>query len=457
MARPKRVPLTPHLLDHRRRLGLTQEQVAERIGATPEMVRRHERGLATPTRRYLVCYCTLYEADAAQLGFPSPAVVQQPSTALSDAKWLSPGVGVAGILSEVTQKDLTLNRRELGQLFTSLFVGSPLLDRLEHLLSTPIPAPATTQTRLIGHDEVTELETVARLFREWDDEFGGGLRRKAVVGQLNEIADLLAGPHPPVVSRRLHAIAAQLAETAAMMSWDSGHEALAQRYYIMALNAAKLAGDLPFAANILAGMARQAIYANNANDALKLVHLAQSTASDHASASTRSMLYTREAWAYAAMGQVTAFQRSVGQAEDAFADAEPATDPHWIRYFDLAELNGTIGGRLLELASTDQRHAVAASDRITEAISSRRPGRLRSSALDEIGLAESLLIRDDFDEAAHVGHKAIDTATHTSSDRVAVQLVRLYQTTRSHARAPVIADLRDRLKPLCHAHLPKGA
>src|SRR3954453_7594498 len=69
MARPKRVPTTPRLLEHRQRLGLTQEQVAERLGITPEMVRRHERGLSTPISIYQAGYCKLYAADEVSLGF----------------------------------------------------------------------------------------------------------------------------------------------------------------------------------------------------------------------------------------------------------------------------------------------------------------------------------------------------------------------------------------------------
>lgn len=68
MARPRRPPLNPHLANFRRRIGLTQEQVADRLGITPEMVRRHERGLAHPTERYRRRYCNLYRASEKALG-----------------------------------------------------------------------------------------------------------------------------------------------------------------------------------------------------------------------------------------------------------------------------------------------------------------------------------------------------------------------------------------------------
>ena len=34
------------------------------------------------------------------------------------------------------------------------------------------------------------------MFRQWDAQCGGGLRRKAVVGQLHEVTDLLQEPQP---------------------------------------------------------------------------------------------------------------------------------------------------------------------------------------------------------------------------------------------------------------------
>jgi len=46
--------------------------------------------------------------------------------------------------------------------------------------------------RQVGVAELDDLETMADEFRRWGHEFGGGLRRKAVVGQLNEVANVPA-------------------------------------------------------------------------------------------------------------------------------------------------------------------------------------------------------------------------------------------------------------------------
>lgn len=381
------------------------------------------------------------------MGAPSPTAPRaHPHPPLiSHDDWIWSTGTAAELISQATQKDLSMNRRDLGRLFVGLSAGGPLLEHIERLLSSPVPTPHLNHGASIDTEEVAQIENAARLFREWDDQFGGGLRRKAVIGQLNEISDLLSDPHPPEIVRRLNGVMAQLAETAAMMSWDSGHGVVAQRYYIMALHASKAAGDRPFAANVLAGMARQSLYLGNANDALELVRMAQTTIEGHAQASVESMLYTREAWAYAALGRITAFQRAAQMAEDSYVKTQRTNDPHWIQYFDLAELHGTIGGRLLELAASDRTYAESASERISMAIAARRPNRLRSSALDELGLAESYILRGELDEGARLGHIAIETVSQTSSDRVQVQLAGLLHRTEPHARIISIADLRDHM------------
>ncbi len=158
------------------------------------------------------------------------------------------------------------------------------------------------------------------------------------------------------------------------------------------------------------------------------------------------MLHTREAWAYAKLGRVSAFRRATGKAEDALTETKPAEDPYWIAYYDAAELHGTTGGRLLELAHHDKRLAVETADRIGQAVTLRRPGRLRSSALDHIGLAEARLIQGELEEAAHLGHEAVALVEQTPSDRVRVKLAELYEHSNAYANTPVLVSLRDRIR-----------
>src|SRR5580704_13681602 len=45
------------------------------------------------------------------------------------------------------------------------------------------PAAAATGLERAGPDELSELENTAGAFRAWSHQYGGGMRRKAVVGQ----------------------------------------------------------------------------------------------------------------------------------------------------------------------------------------------------------------------------------------------------------------------------------
>ena len=374
---------------------------------------------------------------------PTPASVEDVDASL----WWAPA-DIIDVVSHFTKKDLTLDRREMTRAVASVIFGGALLEPLERWLSGGTEEPFSGRPGGIGCHEVGQIEHAARLFRSWDDQFGGGLLRKAVIGQLNEVAFALRAFHPKPLRGRLFGVMAQLAETIAIMSWDSGQQALAQRYYILAFRATKGAGDRAFGANVLAGMSRQLLYLGHANDALELVRLAQDHSAGYATASIRAMLHTREAWAYAKQGRILAFRRATAKAEDALAEVQPTAEPYWIGYFDRAELSGTTGGRLLELAHDRPELAAETAGHIQHAIATRRPGRLRSAALDQIGLAEARLVQGELEEAARLGQLAAGVVEQTPSDRVRVKLNKLYRYTTAYAHVQAIASLRDRVRPL---------
>jgi transcriptional regulator with XRE-family HTH domain len=71
----------------------------------------------------------------------------------------------------------------------------------------------------VTEDHVIQVEIAAAVFRSWDNAHGGGLRRKAVIGQLAEVTALLGGPFTSgQVARRLYAATADLAQLAGWMS-----------------------------------------------------------------------------------------------------------------------------------------------------------------------------------------------------------------------------------------------
>lgn len=276
---------------------------------------------------------------------------------------------------------------------------------------------------------------------------GGGLARKAVIGQLNEVADLVRGDHDTEITHRLFHVMAELAKIAATMSWDCGMQAAAQKYSVLALQAAKPTGDRALGASILASMTRQLLYLNRPDDALELIRLAQDGSRHRATPRVRSMLISREAWCYANLGRVEAFKRATEMAEDELGRVGPDdNDPYWITYFDAAELAGVTGGRMLSLAQADRRHVKHAVSHITKALELRKPAALRSRALDEAGLAQLHFLSGDVEQAVSVGTQAVETARRTKSDRVRLQMSELYAASSAYRHGPGVTELRDRMR-----------
>ncbi|MBT2510012.1 hypothetical protein J7I98_29950 [Streptomyces sp. ISL-98] len=355
------------------------------------------------------------------------------------------------LASHLTGKDLVMDRRAMTRALAGATVtGASLLDSLEGWLQPAAAVPRPRRRGRLGMTEISELETTARAFRQWDHRFGGGLRRKAVLGQLNEVSANLDEHQAPDVEARLYRIMAQLAGTAATMSWDSGLQSRAQDYYRLALRAAHAGGDAVFGANVLAGMARQMLYRDRPDDALQLINLAQEGARDVIGSCVRAMLHTREAWAYAAQGRTAGFQRATARATEALAAAVPGEqEPYWIAYFDEAELAGVTGGRLLDMARQDpHRHAERAAAEIRCALAARGPEAGRSHALDRIGLAECRFLAGDIAGGAEEARRAVGAARRTQSGRVRTQLGQLYQYTVGHSESRTVRKARDSIRDL---------
>ncbi|MGW5231893.1 helix-turn-helix domain-containing protein [Streptomyces nodosus] len=441
--------------------GLSQNRIAAACQLTPgkvstiisgqqqvtsfDVIRRIADGLRIPGRMVGLADRP-WEKEKPEIPEPAP----NPAIRLSDDGSWHPTTTVH-LVADLTRSDLVMDRRAATRaLAGAAFFGAPLLDSLEGWLqAAPAVEPGTRRGR-IGMHEVRELEGTAQVFRAWDHRYGGGLRRKAVVGQLNEVAGHLEEQQAPDVEQGLFRVMAYLGGTAATIAWDSGRQRQAQSYYLLALRAAHAGGDSAFGANVLAGMARQMLYRDRPQDALELVHMAQKGAAATAGPRLRAMLHTREAWAYAAMERGAAFQRATKEAADVLAGAGTDDDePYWIAYFDDAELAGVTGGRLLDLARREpQQHAAKAADFILQAVTRRGPEAGRSHALDMIGLAECHFLLGDVTGAADFTGRAVEAAARTQSARVRTQLGQLYPYTAGRGVSPRVAEVRTMIRDL---------
>lgn len=468
-ASPETPPWAVRLREERRNRGWSHRDMAKKLteaasqetrGRLPAResiirnIKNWETGKHQPKDPYPKLCARAFDLDEVALFDASPLALSAPVKSDElvgvvvepDLPWVWEPRSTACAVYDFSRSDLMLDRRQAVKAL-SITVGIPLIDPVQRWLArTPDDLPSALPAGRIGVDEVAQLERTADVFRTWDDSQGGGLARKAVIGQLNEVADLLRESHPQAITVRLFHVMAEFAKIAATMSWDCGMQTAAQKYYALALQASKPAKNKSFGASVLASMARQLLYLDRPHDALELVRLALDGVQVAGTPRLRAMLHTREAWAYAALGRPEAFRRATDAAEDAFGAIRAGdSDPNWITYFDEAELAGVTGGRYLEMSRRSSQHAAVAVTHIGRALELRRRTSMRSLALDQVGLAQAHLRNGDLNEAVAVGSAAADTAGQVQSDRVRVQLRELHAEIATR-RDPAMAGLREHLQ-----------
>ncbi|MFI9061096.1 hypothetical protein ACIGQE_04360 [Streptomyces sp. NPDC053429] len=398
---------------------------------------------------------------------------QTPSVSGVDLPWAGPQT--VELLSEFSRSDLMLARRGFLGTSLALSAGPALIEPMQRWL-VPVPAadpaarggggPAAPtggyRPAGLSDPELDLLEATTVMFRQWDAQCGGGLRRKAVVGQLHEVTDLLQESHPAPVMKRLFKVAAELAELAGWMSYDIGLHPTAQKYFVLALHAAKEGGDKPLGSYILSNMGRQMIHLGRPEDALELIHLAQYGSRDCAGPRTQAMLYAMEARAYANMGQPSRCKRAVRMAEDTFGDVGLGGDepePDWIRFFSEAELNGENSHSYRDLAYVAGRSPTYASlaepvmERAVE-LFAKDPEHQRSYALNLIGMATVHLLQREPEQATVLVDQALDVARKVRSERVNTRLRKTVDTAaREYGDVADVVRLTDHLA----SRLPEAA
>ncbi|MEU9859797.1 hypothetical protein AB0D99_02920 [Streptomyces sp. NPDC047971] len=378
----------------------------------------------------------------------------------------------AAVLTEFTGMDLMLNRRGLMGAGAVLAAGSALTSAMHDWLHTDPARVAAQAPRAndplhadpagfdryeaapIGSEEIEALERSVEVFRAWDASRGGGLQRKAVVGQLNEVGGMLAYHHPDHLQRRLWGVAANLAVLAGWMSHDVGLEPTAQKYFVIAAHAAREGGDRPRAGEALSRAARQMVHLGRPDDALDLMKLAKSGSGEEVLPRTQAMLHTIEAWAQASMGKGQAMRRTLGEAEDLFvSDRSDVPPPSWMQNFDDADMHGMQALAFRTLAEHDPSAAVPAQRHAKLALELRRNGHNRSKLFDYISLASACFIADDPEQADRYARLALVSMGETSSHRTWDRLREMYRLTGQYAGYAKIEDLREEIE----LALPKPA
>jgi hypothetical protein len=166
---------------------------------------------------------------------------------------------------------------------------------------------------------------------------------------------------------------------------------------------------------------------------------------DRLTPTERAMLHTAVARAHGRLGDVPATLRAIGDADDAFAHADPASDVPWMAYYDQAQHSGDTGHALYELAV----HGVQlkeASDRLATAVANHPDTYIRSRSFSGFKLAALTMHIGDPHEAVQVAQDAVRDAASVRSQRLRRTALEVVASAGRHRTnevvAPLLADLR---------------
>lgn len=377
------------------------------------------------------------------LGFTATGKPHSKLTLASDLQTLVDSV------DQRTRTDLLVSNPNLTEERQSLFTGAALVKPIEQgVIASPGQDPQTLSATRVNVADCEQIESAAHVFRQWDNASGGGLRRKPVVAQLSAVSEVLRGSFDtPLVRQRAFLAAADLAQLAGWMSYDSGLHSSAQRYFALGLDLARESGDRLQGARMLYCMARQMLEVGRATDALDLLELAlyRSRRSSGGKVTTLLLGLRARALAQLPTPDVAECERTIEDARLTFDRiTDPEAEPRWVSFYDRAELSGVIGACHRDLARRDSaRSAAHASNAVQvthEAITQRTNVYQRSQVLDLNNLAAAYLLLDEPEQAATIANRAITLAGQVRSARI---IDRFRETATEAKRYDGVAELEE--------------
>ncbi|MGH3882090.1 MAG: helix-turn-helix domain-containing protein [Pseudonocardiaceae bacterium] len=322
-----------------------------------------------------------------------------------------------------------LKRREFlpAAAFTAMAFAEPVLFALT---ASPVAdAAQDAGSRRIGMTDVEILTDNVAYLRRMDFRYGSGrIRERAVQLLHHAVTTLLRGSYSDSTGRALLTAVAQAARLAASMAADVGRHALAQRYYIQALNLAMNAGNRLFAANMLSDMSRLTIQnATGQRCAHQAIALARAgtTVAGKATPTLAAQLSAMEARGQALCQDSNASRTTVLEAERHYERFRPDGEPTWLSFYTEAELAADLGRALRD--SGEPRRA---AELMTRTLDSYEPWRLRSRCFVQTDLAAAYLVEGDHEHAAALTRDALSTAGKVSSGRTVSRIQSLQQQIR---------------------------
>lgn len=422
---------------HEARQAELDELRARHVAESEGQVRALSRQLGAEALR-----CEFNDAFGPVLARHGDSTPSQPSLSLTQAYTVQ-------VVEVFSGHDLLSRRHVLRQL--SVLTGAALLRPIRQWASLLPVVPIAAVS-----DELDELDEAVQLFRRWDAAGVGGLKRKAVVGQLNAIAETVLDTSNSEKRRTLFRILAEFADLAGWMSFDQGLHGVSQRYYLLALHASREAGALELAGHVMGNMIKLSNSLGHYQDSLSLARAGLYALPQRQGSLVRAELLGQEAQVFAGLGPHEAPEavRSIETCLAVWHERADEPQPDWLHHMtQQAEVDCGTANTYTQLALTTQdhprwRHYADQAERYTLSTRQTRTNRYeRSRIVDEIRLAKVRLAQREPVEAVNVATQALERAEQLQSAILRDWLLRFQRDLATrYATLPEAIRFTDQLR-----------
>jgi transcriptional regulator with XRE-family HTH domain len=444
--------------------GLSQTAVGQRTHDSGSLINKVEKGERFPSRE-LACRLDHALATGGALERLWPQVEQEraarttpPSVAPDNDDsipadlglvWSASTTATVKVVGRLWRADM--ERRSV--LLSAAWVASAFAEPIrEWLLNRQDEVLQERSGRTVGQSDIDALWAMCESFTDADHRLGGGYARDTLMDYVNQVVlPLLHGSYNEAIGRELMAATARLCDICAYMSFDSGRQGLAQRYYMQALRLAQASGNRALGAYILGDMSIQANRLGHATQAVDLAAAGYRTARDCGAPSTAARCAAAQGRAYASQGD----QRSCAQvslmAENMLDRVVPTGERTWIKPFTADRLTKD----RLYMARDLGRYGDV--QQIAPIALASATGKARRDVLCTTALATSYLPAEgnphsDIDHACEVLGQALPALAtlHIANSLERVNTVR--RALAAHADRPSVRDFEDRYRNTVIAH-----
>jgi hypothetical protein len=260
------------------------------------------------------------------------------------------------------------------------------------------------------------------------------------------------GSYSEKVGKTLLSGVAQATRLAGFLAADTGRDALAQRYYIQALDLAMRAADRRYAAFVLATMSRMTVRigentpteqdtVRHGRQAVALARAGLTITQGAVTPALAAELHALEARGLALLGDAPAARQAALSAERSYESARPGDELSWLDFYTQDALIADLGLGLSTIGETTEALTLS-----TTALQNFEPWRVRGRSLVQTHVALAHLRSRDWEQAAAYGRDALRSATDVTSTMITQRLRTLHRHLQPlRADSPHLRELDERL------------